>query len=636
MSIKLKSQKILILIFIFINHNRLYSQNQIPFAKSIPEKEVYYGVEIIDEYRNMENLKDSSVINWMTQNSNYTENILNSISNRDSLYKRFKNIDSDGDFYSSILVLKNNLHFYTKFISGSNKNLICMRKGFNGEEKVVFDIDEYNRKNKTEKVISTYAPNNTGTKIALALTEGGKEIAEIVFLDIKTEKILPYVITNTWPSDLGGIRWLEDDSGIIYIHIPNIDNKSEDFIKNTKSVFYKIGDSTDKHLDIFSKENNPELNIKKEDFPIINYLSKKHKIIIGKVSGATTFVDNYYAETDNISSKLTWKPFYKKEDKIQYFVILENRDIIYITEKSNKSVICKTNLDNPNFSGNNIIINEIENENFRSITSIKNGFIFTTKKNGVISKVYKYINNQYSEIKLPSVAGSLSISKKSGSDKDDMWFYISGWTKSRERYKFDIDKNEFNLQDLNINKYNDSFNDIVVQELEIKSHDSIDLPITIIHNKNIVKNGHNRTYITGYGAYGSSNSPYFNPYMLQWVIDGGIIVYTHVRGGGEKGDKWHKGGYKETKPNSWKDFISSTEYLISAGYTNPEKIAIYGGSAGGILIGRAITERPDLFKVAYIDVGVLNTLRFETTPNGQNNVKEFGTVTNEAEFNSLL
>lgn len=631
------SNAIIIFICTFFNCNTISSQSKPPLAKSISAIDTYHGIEVIDEYRNFENLNDSLVKEWMTQNSKYSENILNSISNRDSLYKRFKKLDDDVDHYSSIAVLKNNLHFYTKFPAGSNKLLICMKEGFNGKEIIVFDIDEYNKKNKTNKVISTYGPNNDGTKLSLALTEGGKEIADIVFFDIKTKTMLPYTIPNTWPSDLGGIRWLEDDSGIIYVHIPNIDNKSEDFIKNTKSVVYKIGDPGTKYIDIFSKENNPELNIKKEDFPIIRYLSKKHNVIIGEISGATTFEDSYYSNASNLySSKLSWKPFYKKEDKVKTFQVIENREVIYISEKDNKSIIYKTKLDKPDFSNSKIIVNEIENEIFQSITTIKDGFLFTTKKNGVLTKVYQYTNGNYSEIKLPFTAGSLWISKISGGEKDYLWFYLSGWTKSRERFKYDVKKKQFTKEDLNYNDKLDVYNNIIVEELEIKSHDGLDLPLTIIHKKNIKKNSQNRTYISGYGSYSTSNSPYFNPYMLQWVVDGGILVYTHVRGGGEKGDEWHKGGYKKTKPNSWKDFITSTEYLINQGYTNPNKIAINGASAGGILIGRAITERPDLFKAVLIDVGVLNTLRFETTPNGQNNVKEFGTVENEIEFKSLL
>jgi prolyl oligopeptidase len=136
--------------------------------------------------------------------------------------------------------------------------------------------------------------------------------------------------------------------------------------------------------------------------------------------------------------------------------------------------------------------------------------------------------------------------------------------------------------------------------------------------------------------YGTSMNPSFNPYSLLWVLDGGVLVHTHVRGGGEKGEEWRKGGYKETKPNTWKDFISSAEYLIKNKYTSAKFIGIEGASAGGVLIGRAITARPDLFKAAVIKSGVLNALRSEITPNGPNNIKEFGTSENKEEFKYLL
>lgn len=157
-----------------------------------------------------------------------------------------------------------------------------------------------------------------------------------------------------------------------------------------------------------------------------------------------------------------------------------------------------------------------------------------------------------------------------------------------------------------------------------------------MYKKGLKKNKKNKVIMDGYGSYGISNDPYFSRSSLLWVLDGGMIVRTHVRGGGEKGDAWHKDGFKETKPNTWKDMITSAEYLIKEKYTAPDYIGIRGVSAGGILIGRTITERPDLFKAALIEVGMLNAIRSEITPNGPNNVKEFGTVEKENEFKALL
>jgi prolyl oligopeptidase len=148
--------------------------------------------------------------------------------------------------------------------------------------------------------------------------------------------------------------------------------------------------------------------------------------------------------------------------------------------------------------------------------------------------------------------------------------------------------------------------------------------------------GSNPTLLRGYGSYGISQSPGFSPTSLAWLERGGILAVAHVRGGGELGQDWHLAGRKKTKPNTWKDFIACAEYLIDKGYTSKEHLAGQGGSAGGILIGRAITERPDLFAAANIAVGDCDMIRVETTTNGVPNIQEFGTVTIEEEFHALL
>jgi len=139
-----------------------------------------------------------------------------------------------------------------------------------------------------------------------------------------------------------------------------------------------------------------------------------------------------------------------------------------------------------------------------------------------------------------------------------------------------------------------------------------------------------------YGAFGESYSPFFAISYLSWASQGGIIAVPHVRGGGEKGEQWHTDGQKSKKPNSWKDLIACTEYLISERYTSNKKIGVWGASAGGILVGRAITERPDLFGAAIIESGVLNPLRVEKSGNGGTSIKEYGDPKDPNEFKGVL
>lgn len=605
-------------------------------APSVPVTDYYHGVEIVDEYRNLENLEDSTVINWMSDETTYTKKIFKSINYRDTLLNRILQLKSKNEStVKSINVVKNGKTFFVKIGKDDISGKLYYKNEQNSVEKLIYDPETYKIENKKNYVISYYKPNNEGTKVAIALTEGGKEIAEIIILEVETNTIYPQTIYNTWPSDLGGIKWLNDDSGFVYVHIPNVDKYSDEFIKNTQSVLYKIGDPVEKVLDIFSKKSYPDLNLKREDFPIISYFSKSNNYVFCCVSGATRFVDYYYAEiTDIYNEKLIWKPFFKKEDKINDFITTKD-EVYFVTEINGIRTICKTSLLNPNFKNPIILINNLQNEIINEIVKTSDAFYFTTTKNGVISKLYSFNNANYKEIILPKISGSIVLSTIN-SESPDIWVYCSGWLQKNKRYKYDITTNSFDLQEL-VNSYDyPEFKDIVVEEIEIKSHDGIDLPLTIIYNKGMKKNRKNRIYMTGYGSYGYSYTPYFSPYQLLWVQDGGILVFLHVRGGGEKGNKWHEGGYKTTKPNTWKDLISSTEYLIKEKYTQPKYIGISGESAGGILIGRAITERPDLFKAAQIDVGMLNAIRSEIAPNGPNNIKEFGTVENVSEFKSLL
>jgi prolyl oligopeptidase len=183
--------------------------------------------------------------------------------------------------------------------------------------------------------------------------------------------------------------------------------------------------------------------------------------------------------------------------------------------------------------------------------------------------------------------------------------------------------------------YPDEYNNLVVEETNVKGHDGVMIPLSIICKNGLKKDGSNVCLMEGYGAYGISNTPYFSVTANSLAVKGVVIAIAHVRGGSEKGEEWYKAGYKTTKPNTWKDFISCAEYLISNGFTSSSRLAGTGMSAGGILISRSITERPDLFAAAICNVGVANAMRMEFDSNGPVNVPEFGTVKDSLECKAL-
>jgi protease II len=181
----------------------------------------------------------------------------------------------------------------------------------------------------------------------------------------------------------------------------------------------------------------------------------------------------------------------------------------------------------------------------------------------------------------------------------------------------------------------DHLDDLTSEEVKAPSYDGTMIPLSIVHKKGMALDGKNPTILYAYGSYGSTQDPALGPSYIAWYERGGILAVAHVRGGGEGGEAWHQAGFKLTKPNTWRDFIACGEYLVSQKYTSPAQMGILGGSAGGITVGRALTERPDLFAAAAARAGAVNVLRAGREPNGPPNIPEFGSDTTQAGFEDL-
>ncbi|EDP94209.1 prolyl oligopeptidase family serine peptidase [Kordia algicida OT-1] len=608
-------------------------QRTIPTYLKSNTSDIYHGKEVKDTFRPLENMKDSLILHWYKNEAAYAQNILQNISGREL----FQAETNAAHVEISQFTFTNNDHYYylKKDASETVAKLYCRYK-IEGEEILIFDPETYKNQSENNYYINYFNPSWNNAKIVISLSKDDQEISELIVLDAKTKKKYPQVITNAWPAALGGIRWLADDSGFFYEHIPHTNSDDENYLKNIQTVLYKIG-SNPKRLNVyFSKENNPEINMNSGDFPEVILQNQSDKYLFSNVSGASAYYEYYYTAYDNLyNKKITWKPLFKQEDKIPFFSV-DQDDLYFITAREASNFkICKTSLKNPDVRNPEILVAEDPKATISDFVITKQGLFFVKTKNGVSSKLYRLQSGEIEEIPIPKPAGAIYLLSK-GADFDDLWIEISGWTTNEVRYKYNSEENTFTEESLYPEKTNTNYDNIVVEELEVPSHDGTLIPLSLIYHKDIQKNGNNHVLMRGYGTYAFSLTPEVDAMMMQWIDKGGIYAVTHVRGGGEKGDTWHKAGFKKTKPNTWKDFIACTEYLIEQKYTNASKIAAWSSSAGGILIGRAITERPDLYAAAIIRVGKLNTLRSENTPNGLNGIKEYGTVKDAKEFEYLL
>jgi prolyl oligopeptidase len=212
---------------------------------------------------------------------------------------------------------------------------------------------------------------------------------------------------------------------------------------------------------------------------------------------------------------------------------------------------------------------------------------------------------------------------------------LAGWTESPGYFAVDGRTGAIARTAL-LPPANADFGAITSTQAKVRSHDGVEVPVSIVHAKRVPRDGTARVLLDAYGAYGVSQQPYFFPSLLAWLERGGVFVVAHVRGGGELGKEWHLGGFKATKANTWRDAIATAEWLVREGWTTPARLAITGGSAGGIAAGNAIIERPDLFAAMVSQVGFHDTLRSEIGMVGPANVPEFGSVATEDGFRDLL
>ncbi|MCK8523052.1 prolyl oligopeptidase family serine peptidase [Aquimarina sp. D1M17] len=602
-----------------------------PETVSIPATDIYHGVSITDPYRNLENLKDSTVIDWFKNQDQYAKEILTKIPGRQRLLDIQLKLDERQAFsIQNIATQKDGSLFYLKRSKNETINKLCYRSTKNKSEKLIYDPTLF----KEGYIINYFKVNWQGTKVAISLAKKGENISNIIIFDLLTHKRSPYVLQNTSPNSEGGIHWLPDGSGIIYQYIPYTDHQDKKYKLDTRAVLYKLGEAPEKITDVFSRRHNPSFSIQEADFPTVFLRSNNPSYIFGKISGSSKYNDHYYAKINSNTNftKLDWKPLFSKNQKIEQFVVVQD-ELIYRTSKNASNYkICKTSIQSPNFDNPIEIVPQQKDKVIRDFEFENEQLFYTTLKNGIEANLYVLKNEKENEIQLPFPAGSCYISSYNG------YFTVSirGWTKPNKIFYLDTNTHEFSEIDISGGAKYPEFNDFIVEEIEIPSHDNVKVPLSIIYKKGLKKDGKNPLISLSYGSYGASFSPYFSIPFLTWVLEGGVWVIPHVRGGGEKGDAWYKAGFKTTKPNTWKDLIACTQYLIDNKYTSPEYNIAYGVSAAGIAVGRSITDSPELFAAATMEVPALNFLRCEIQPNGPNSIKEFGTVKDSVEFRALL
>ena len=617
-------------LIILIWSSTVFAQWNYPVTKTVDASDTYWGVTYKDPYRWLENIKEPIVTNWFKQQADLTNSIMNKVSGRDELIEEWKKLDKVQPPVYYFPSLENGRAFYQKRMPGEKVSKVYYREGMNGKEQLLFDPLSY-IPGKTLSV-QQVLPSYDGKKLIIAYAEKGGEVSTIKIMNVDTRKFLR---DSIYPS-VGAGGWTFDDKSIIYGWLKSADNTDPTARLNTKTKVHTLGNEIKNDVDFFSNESYPSLKIDPAVYPYAFLNRDSRNYIFSGEGTVQREMKMYYAPIAQFGSgKVQWKVLCTPEDKLVRGMEVIGDKVFAITYKDAKNYkLIETNLKNPDWVNARTVAAE-KTQTLESITHSKD-FLLLTYSDGINDHLYKYNfkDEKTTEIKLP-FTGSTHIGC-TDTKTNNCLIAITSWNRPYTEYIYDARTDKFSPSTFNKPKvYPDAYKNLIVEETEVKGHDGVMIPLSIIYKKGLKKDGSNVCLMDSYGAYGFSMSTYFNVMENSLAVKGVIIAIPHVRGGSEKGQEWYMAGYKTTKPNTWKDFISCAEYLIANGYTSPNKLAGTGTSAGGILISRSITERPDLFAAAICNVGCANAMRLEFSANGPANIPEFGTLKDSVECKAL-
>lgn len=594
--------------------------------------DTHWGVAVPDPYRHLENVGDPAVQAWMRAQADAANAALAALPGRAALLERIKAIEgAAGGVTTTVIRADNGRLFFLRRDPGENQFKLVWRDGPDGPDRVVFDPEAGVAAGGQPRAVMDFAPSKDGTKLAYAVQAGGGEIGTMHVIDVASGREL------TPPADrirYAGANWLEDGSGLFYGRLREGYDKlppAERFNDHT-THFRSLVDGSDRA--VFSASRNPELQLPPfAGGPVVQVPGTQMAaaiVYMGVDRNLQLLVADLAAARQGGP---VWKRVVGSADEVTAIDIGHGHFYLKSARNAPRYRLLRMPVADPVLARAQEVVPQGDGA-LGDIGVARDGIYFT-RREGVNTGLWRVSPTGGAPVRIAlPVTGSVEL-KSASRERDGAVIGLVGWAHAFKDYAVDASGRVSLLPLAKAGAY-DAPADIEAREVTVRSHDGTLVPLSIVMKKGTRLDGSNPTILYGYGAYGIVDEPFFSPRVYAWIERGGIWATAHVRGSGVYGRDWHEAGRKTTKPNTWKDAIAAAEWLVAQRYTRPDKLGIYGGSAGGIFVGRAITERPDLFAAAVPAVGVMDALRFEASANGVANVPEFGSIKNEAEFKALL
>ncbi|GAB5415296.1 MAG: prolyl oligopeptidase family serine peptidase [Congregibacter sp.] len=607
-----------------------------PVAKIENVVDTHWGVEVDDPYRYMEDPQDPYVLKWFQEQDAYADATLQALPDRETFYDRLVELDQGAPFSTmSVKELANGDVFYLRRNAGENLAKLYLQRHDAGEAQLLVDPEALAGEGEEHYSLGVYQPSWDGRYVVYGLAQGGSEETVYHIMDLATGEAIDSPIGNI-ETAYNRPQWALDGKGFYYSRRRDLpeDAPVTEIYKETVVRFHALGTDPADDPVVVGYGVSDRLPLLDTDFPSIVITPGSDFAALKVKHGDNREISIFSAPLSSLQSgDVPWTQITREADLVSDFALAGDTIYLITAQDAPRYKLVSTSLSEPNFAAARTIIPA--GDTVLSVVAVaKDGVYLNAKIDGVSAVLRLHDDGSAERLAVPR-DGAAYISAISP-QVAGLRVFESSWIQGGVRYLFDPATGQFSDDGLTPKGKFDDMDGFVSREVMVPSHDGTQVPVSILHRADIELNGKNPTIVYGYGSYGISMDVSFSTIRLAWVEAGGVYAISHVRGGGELGKQWHYDGRMGNKRNTWLDLIASTEYLIKEGYTSPDHVAPMGGSAGGILVGRSITERPDLFGAAVIQVGMLDAIRAETTTNGVPNIKEFGTVTEEDGFKNLL
>lgn len=588
-----------------------------PETRKTDTVDVYFGTEVADPYRWLEDDNSAETAEWVKAQNDVTNAYLAKIPFRDQIRERLTGLWNYPRY--GVPFHKGNHFFFFKNDGIQNQSVLYIQDSLTGTPRVFLDPNKLSADGTTS--LGTYSVSKDGKYFAYAISKAGSDWNEIYVMETATGQQLNDKLE--WVK-FSGISWRGD--GFYYSRYDKPAGGGELSSKNEfqKVYYHKVGDPQDK--DVLVYENRA--------YPLRNYggstTDDEQFLILGE-SESTSGNALYVKDLRNPASG-----FVKIADgfRFDYNVISNDGERFYIltNDGAPRYRLVQVDLKNPAKANWMTIIPEKE-EVLKS-AEVAGGKIICQYMMDAVSKVF--VHNMdgtlMHELDLPGLG---TIAGFEGNREDNQAFYsFTSFTFPSTVYTYDIAANKSEV--LYASEINFDASGYTTEQIFYNSKDGTKVPMFLVYKADLKKDGKNPVYLYGYGGFNVSITPAFSVSRLLFLEQGGIIAVANLRGGGEYGEEWHRAGTKLQKQNVFDDFIAAAEYLVAEKYTNPKKIAIAGGSNGGLLVGACMTQRPDLFAVALPAVGVMDMLRFHKFTIGWAWTEDYGSSEDSTQFRYLL